>query len=129
MTRVTADGTAQVLRFPEPRTTSMPCVVLDGTWRYRAVNAAAAADLGKTANDLLGRVIWDCYPGMRDTAIGRSLEYVMRTREPYMARQGAWQRPDYDLLTDITPDPTGGICIRYRVVARTPAVTKAQQTG
>ena len=43
---------------------------LDSQWRFVTVNPAAEkAPFGRPASELLGRVIWDLYPGLVDTRI------------------------------------------------------------
>ncbi len=45
---------------------------LDKEWRFVAVNPAAEkAPFGRPASELLGKVIWDLYPGLVDTPIHR----------------------------------------------------------
>jgi PAS domain S-box-containing protein len=43
-------------------------VILDQDWRYTYVNPAAERLLGRSRDELLGRVVWEVYPGELGTA-------------------------------------------------------------
>ena len=118
MTDIQSPARPRLVRFPEAGPSTLPSVALDAHWRYIRVNAAAEKDLGKTAAELVGRVIWDVWPGLRESPIGLSMLNVMETRESYIARQGNFIYPDKDIVTDITPVSGGGIRVLYRVVPR-----------
>ena len=69
---------------------------LDAEWRFTAVNPAAErAPLGRPASELLGKVIWDVFPAIRDAQIHQHyLDAVeKRSREHYEVQSplnGRW---------------------------------------
>jgi len=52
-------------------------------WRYLYVNKAAANQGHLAVKDLLGRTMQECYPGIEETPLFKSLKYVMETRNPH----------------------------------------------
>lgn len=44
---------------------------LDGQWRVTRLNAAAARHFRRPAEDMLGRVLWEIFPGAATTALGK----------------------------------------------------------
>ena len=76
-----------------------PFVVQDHEWRFRYVNAAAAAVLagyGTADTDaLIGRVVWDVYPELVGTEVEREMrrardDGVLVTFTEFSARTGRW---------------------------------------
>jgi len=45
-------------------------VMLDREWRFTYVNAEAEGVIGRRREEILGRVIWDAYPGLEGTIFG-----------------------------------------------------------
>lgn len=58
---------------------------LDREWRITRFNSAAARHFGRTAESVLGRVLWDIFPGARNTALGGVFVQAMETRQPVLA--------------------------------------------
>ena len=54
--------------------------LLDGQWRYRYVNEKAAELLGRPKTALVGHVLWDLFPGARDSAFGQAARTAARDR-------------------------------------------------
>lgn len=54
--------------------------VIDRSWRYVYVNPAAAAHGRKSVNDLLGRSMMECYPGIEHTEMFATLTRCMQER-------------------------------------------------
>jgi PAS domain S-box-containing protein len=57
-------------------------VALDRDWRFLFVNRRVAEDLGKDAAEVVGKVIWDLYPHLRDTAVYPNYRRVMNEGVP-----------------------------------------------
>jgi len=57
-------------------------VAVDRDWRVTYVNAAASKVVGSTAAELLGREVWEAFPGSEDSEFGRLYKQVMATGEP-----------------------------------------------
>jgi GAF domain-containing protein len=73
-------GAARVTRVLE----AMPAgfYSLDREWRFTHVNAEAERLLGRSRDDLLGRVIWDDWPAALDSAFEDSYRAAVRTGKP-----------------------------------------------
>jgi PAS domain S-box-containing protein len=57
-------------------------VSLDHDWHYTYVNKEAERVLGKAREELLGRVIWEVFPGIENTPSAEYYRQVMKTHEP-----------------------------------------------
>lgn len=57
-------------------------ITLDRRWRYTYVNGAAAKTRGKTAQELLGKNIWELWPQAADTIIGAAYRRAMEENRP-----------------------------------------------
>ncbi|MEO7362279.1 MAG: PAS domain-containing protein [Gemmatimonadaceae bacterium] len=55
---------------------------VDGEWRFTFVNAAAARQWSLTAESLVGRVMWDAFPGLVGTPFEEAYREAGRTRVP-----------------------------------------------
>lgn len=56
--------------------------LVDHQWRYVYLNDAAAAHSRRTKEELLGRTMMDCYPGIERTAMFEQLQKCMAVRCP-----------------------------------------------
>ncbi|MBV9852589.1 MAG: PAS domain-containing protein [Armatimonadetes bacterium] len=73
-------------------------VALDREWRCTHINRQAAAILrraGRTPEDLLGRSIWEAFPGLTQTRLGPECRRALRDQvraelEEYYPRLDAW---------------------------------------
>jgi PAS domain S-box-containing protein len=69
---------------------------LDRDWRIRHFNSEAARHFGRPAAEMNGHVIWDLFPGARDTALAQNFRAVMASRQPMIAEspsvifEGRW---------------------------------------
>ncbi|WP_256403699.1 PAS domain S-box protein [Halorubrum salinum] len=79
---------------------------LDDDWRLTYLNAHASELLDRDADDLLGRRIWDCFPGLDGTALESELRSAMETGESSTFEYHA-DLIDADLEIDLYPSPTG----------------------
>ncbi|WP_049982510.1 PAS domain S-box protein [Halorubrum sp. BV1] len=79
---------------------------LDDDWRLTYLNDHAIELLGRDADDLLGRRIWDCFPGLEGTALESELRSAMETGESTTFEYRA-DLIDADLEIDVYPSPTG----------------------
>jgi PAS domain S-box-containing protein len=68
-----------------------PLFVLGEDWRFRYVNPAGAALLGRTVDAMVGRVVWEEYPEAFDTPFELNYRRVAATGEP--ASFEAWFEP------------------------------------
>jgi len=86
--------------------------VVSYDWRYLYVNETAAAHGRRTAGDLVGQRMQDCYPGIEKTEMFATLARVMDTRIPARLRN-RFEYPNgehrwFDLRIEPVPD---GICV------------------
>ncbi|GAA5512790.1 adaptive-response sensory-kinase SasA [Deinococcus carri] len=105
-----------------------PLFVVDGQWRYTYVNPPAAALVGRPPEDLLGRVLWSCFPGMRPGALDPDLESefrrVMQTRQ---GQQFELSSPALALWAEVWAFPQGdGLAVHFRNV-RESKLTEARR--
>src|SRR5689334_138303 len=68
-----------------------PLFVLDEDWRFRYVNPAGAALLGRSVESMVGRVVWEEFPEAVDTPFELNYRRVAATGES--ARFEAWFDP------------------------------------
>ena len=52
---------------------------IDADWVVTYLNAAGAAVVGYTAEELVGQVLWDAFPGLSDLEFGRQYRHVVAT--------------------------------------------------
>ena len=86
--------------------------IIDRGWRYVYVNSAAARHGQRLAEELVGRTMMDCYPGIEGTEMFRALERVMATgQRETLANEFTFPSGDkrwFDLAIDPVPD---GVCV------------------
>jgi two-component system, cell cycle sensor histidine kinase and response regulator CckA len=86
--------------------------VLGFDWTYVYLNAAACQHGRRPREELLGRTMMECYPGIENTPLFATLERVMRTRRgERLATEFVYpdgQRGWFELHVEPVPD---GICI------------------
>src|SRR5215217_7442352 len=68
-----------------------PLFVLDESWRFSYMNPAGARLLGEGVDDLVGRVIWEKYPGTVGSPFEEHYRRVAATGQP--ASFEAWYDP------------------------------------
>jgi signal transduction histidine kinase len=86
--------------------------VISYDWTYLYVNPAAARHGRKTPDELHGRKMWDCYPGIQDTPLFAVLSRSMRERTA-MTFENQFTFPDQSTRwfeLRIVPVPEG-ICV------------------
>ncbi|WP_019587874.1 PAS domain S-box protein [Deinococcus apachensis] len=89
-----------------------PFFVVDGEWRYTYVNAHAAGIMGVTPPDLLGKVLWECFPEALDTRLEEEYRRVMTARE---VRQFELHYPALQVWVEVKAFPhEGGIAVHFR---------------
>ena len=54
---------------------------VDRDWRLRRFNSEAARHFGRSPSEVLGRNLWELFPGARETELGRLFLEVMATRK------------------------------------------------
>lgn len=69
-----------LLRFPEARPDVHVSIAPD--WRYTEVTPDAAEQLGRTADQMIGRTIWTLFPGLEASAMGALLRTCMASFAP-----------------------------------------------
>ena len=96
-----------------------PFVVQDHEWRFRYVNAAAAAAFARSRDgsteELLGRVVWDAFPEIGGTPFEREMRRARDTASPvtfteFYAQSGRWSE------MRCYPMPGGGVATLWRDV-------------
>jgi PAS domain S-box-containing protein len=111
-----------------------PLFVLGEDWRFRYVNPAGAALLGRTVETMVGRVVWEEFPEAVDTPFELNYRRVAATGEP--ASFEAWFEP---LLIWFQVDAfrtEGGLVVTYddvterrRVEEERAAAVRARETA
>lgn len=94
---------------------SDPVVGLDRSFRYVFVNEAAERMKGRTAAELLGKTLWEVFPGAIGTRFERVYSAAIESWEPqlfegYYALHGAW----YEIRTYPSHD---GIWLWFRDIS------------
>ncbi len=87
--------------------------IIDRQWRYVYVNEAAARQGRRTSEELIGRTMSECYPGIEQSPFFHDLRFVMEQREPrhlenlftYPDKEQCW----FDLFLEPHPE---GVLIR-----------------
>lgn len=86
--------------------------IIDRGWRYVYLNPAAARHGQRSADELIGRTMMECYPGIENTDLFRVLERVMASgQRETLANEFTFPSGDkrwFDLAISLVPD---GICI------------------
>ena len=86
--------------------------IIDRDWRYVYVNPAAAVHGRSTPEALIGRTMWEAYPGLQNTALFVQLQRCMQLRVP-TSFEHHFPFPDgsrrwFELRIEPVPE---GICI------------------
>ena len=55
---------------------------VDREWRIRRFNSEAARHFGRAPNEVLGRILWETFPGARETPLGQLFLDTMARRMP-----------------------------------------------
>lgn len=80
--RVEAErGQRQITAILESITDAFFAVDLD--WRFTYVNGRAEALLGRSREELLGRVLWEVFPHLRDSVLGRGYRKAIQDRTKF----------------------------------------------
>ena len=92
-------------------------VAVDRDWRYTYVNAAAERDKGLGRREMLGRTMWEMFPGAASTIFEREFRRSMTERIPvlfetYFASMDRW------IAASAYPSEDGGLAIYFRDVTR-----------
>ncbi|HET9957885.1 MAG TPA: PAS domain S-box protein [Polyangiaceae bacterium] len=56
------------------------CQIIDSEWRYVYINPALEAQIGRGREELLGRTMMECYPGIEHTQMFAELQRCMASR-------------------------------------------------
>ncbi len=114
-----ADVTARKAVADQPRTIlesiSDAFFALDPHWRFTYMNPQAERVLGQSPGELLGRVIWDAYPGVVGTDFERA--YRQAANGGTAASVTAYY-PDHQRWYDVHtyPGHDGGVSVYFRDV-------------
>ena len=55
---------------------------VDREWRFRRFNSEAARHFGRSPHEVLGRNLWETFPGARETPLGQLFLDTMARRQP-----------------------------------------------
>ncbi len=99
------------------------CQIITRDWRYLYLNRTAVEHSRKKREEIIGRTMMECYPGIESTPLFHKMETVMHDREP-QSLQTVFTYPDgrtgsFDV--HITPHPQG-------VVVHTVDITEKKTT-
>lgn len=88
------------------------CQIIDFDWRYHFVNETAARQGKRAREELLGRTMMECYPGIEQTELFAALKRCMETRtSERMVNKFVYPDNSYGWFElSIQPAPNG-ICI------------------
>ncbi len=91
-------------------------LALDAEWRFAYVNAAAERMIRLSRGELLGRILWDVYPAVRGTELGKQYQRAMSERIPAHVEQhqGVWGQW---LEIRIYPGRDGGLSIFFQDIS------------
>jgi serine phosphatase RsbU (regulator of sigma subunit)/PAS domain-containing protein len=118
----------------QPRTSrmleAMPSgfLSLDTDWRFTVLNTAAERLLGRGRDELLGRTIWEAFPGTAGTEFEEAYRTAVATRTPrtieayYPAPLDTW----YEILCWPTPE---GLSLYFADVSARKAAAADAQTA
>jgi PAS domain S-box-containing protein len=80
------------LQHPTPDLEAELATILDGIgegfyavdreWRFRRFNSEAARHFGRSPHEVLGRNLWETFPGARETPLGQLFLDTMARRQP-----------------------------------------------
>ena len=91
--------------------------VLDGEFRFLSVNAAMERNVGISRDNLLGRTIWDAFPGTVGTVFEQSYRRaVAEGTEVHFVQDYRDDRLDIVPEVDVYPTADGGIAVFWRDV-------------
>jgi PAS domain S-box-containing protein len=104
-------------------------VLLDRDFRVLQINAAGLAMDGRPAEEIVGRIHWDVWPGSESNAAGRAYQLVMRERRP-MSLQHSYDYFGREMIFDLYVYPyEDGIAILYRdITAQTRAAEELRSS-
>jgi PAS domain S-box-containing protein len=86
-------------------------IAVDREWRFTYVNGQAEKVLGRSRHELLGRVMWDEYPGI----LGTEFERVYRAAQQSVAGSVTSYYTDHDRWYEVHAYPApNGISIYFR---------------
>jgi PAS domain S-box-containing protein len=87
---------------------------LNGNWEFSYVNRQTEKTLGREASQLLGKVIWEVYPGTLDSEFERTYRKAAQERIPLSFCS---YYPDHDSWYDVNAYPVpGGLSVYFRDV-------------
>ena len=86
---------------------------LDRDWRFTYINRAAETFYGIPRGEMLGRVIWDLFPGSEGTELRVRYEEVRQTGQAASFDHNAVSSPDRSLEFHVFPFE-GGIAVSFR---------------
>jgi PAS domain S-box-containing protein len=87
---------------------------LNENWQFSYVNRQTETTLGRNASELLGKVLWDVYPGTLDSEFERMYRKAARERVPLTFCS---HYPDHDRWYDVNVYPVpGGLSVYFRDV-------------
>ncbi|ALO17507.1 Phytochrome-like protein cph1 [Salinivirga cyanobacteriivorans] len=100
--------------------------IIDFNWRYSYVNDVAARHGMKSREELLGKTMMECYPGIEKTDMFRKLENCMHNRQ-YHKMENRFELPDgssgwFEL--GIQPVPEGIFILSHDITDRVEAEQK-----
>jgi PAS domain S-box-containing protein len=87
---------------------------LNEDWQFSYVNRQTEKTLGRDASELLGKVIWEVYPGTLDSEFERTYRRAAQERIPLTFCS---YYPDHDSWYDVNAYPVpGGLSVYFRDV-------------
>ena len=91
--------------------------VLDGAFRFLSVNAAMERNVGIPRDKLIGRTMWDVFPGTVGTIFEESYRRAAAERvEVHLVQDYRDDRLDIVAEVDVYPTADGGIAVFWRDV-------------
>jgi PAS domain S-box-containing protein len=124
---VTSSGGVRPVDRPDIETIDslgIGIVSIDRSWRMTQVNAAAEAILGVPGSYLVGRDLWEQFPGARELEFGRAYQSVMQSGKPtsfdafYPGSGTCYPGSGTWFELQVRPIPEGIVCYFLDITAR-----------
>jgi PAS domain S-box-containing protein len=122
--RVTAENNLRAMNILDGITEGF--FAFDRDWRFTYVNRAAEQLIGQRARDMVGKTLWDVFPGLVGSVFETGYRRAMNERRAFMKTD---YYPDHDRWYDVHAYPTvDGLSIYFRDVSEQKRVERERES-